>query len=249
MAELQKRKRNSTDELICPIRLELPVDPVMAEDGRVYEREAILEFFKGKEDSGEEIKSPYTNQPMTGTRLLDATQHRNTIEILIESGVVGGDLADKWVQRTKLKEALLKRAEAGELDAIEAVASNYYFGQNDFAEDDQRAFKWCRKAHQKGSVVGTAYLGFLMVEGSEVEENEKQGTMYMALAAARGSNYASYQLGTALLRGDYGLECDKEEATRLLESVVSEKCQYDTMTSVQKEKTKVLLAELKQSTS
>uniref|UniRef100_A0A6C0C2G5 U-box domain-containing protein n=1 Tax=viral metagenome TaxID=1070528 RepID=A0A6C0C2G5_9ZZZZ len=39
-----QRKRIETatnecfDELICPISCEYPVDPVMAEDGRIYER-------------------------------------------------------------------------------------------------------------------------------------------------------------------------------------------------------------------
>ena len=33
------------DEWICPITQELPVDPVMAEDGRFYERNAIEQSF------------------------------------------------------------------------------------------------------------------------------------------------------------------------------------------------------------
>ncbi len=59
------------DEFICPITSELPVDPVTAEDGRVYEKSALLEWFATKPE--DEIKSPVTNEPM-GKRLLPAVQ-------------------------------------------------------------------------------------------------------------------------------------------------------------------------------
>eukprot|EP00550_Attheya_septentrionalis_P003018 CAMPEP_0198281798 /NCGR_PEP_ID=MMETSP1449-20131203/1671_1 /TAXON_ID=420275 /ORGANISM="Attheya septentrionalis, Strain CCMP2084" /LENGTH=90 /DNA_ID=CAMNT_0043977717 /DNA_START=9 /DNA_END=277 /DNA_ORIENTATION=+ len=38
----KRRKLSPSDELVCPITLDLPFDPVTAEDGRVYERSAIL---------------------------------------------------------------------------------------------------------------------------------------------------------------------------------------------------------------
>ena len=37
---------NVVDELLCPITQQLPVDPVMAKDGRLYERVAINEWFE-----------------------------------------------------------------------------------------------------------------------------------------------------------------------------------------------------------
>ena len=46
------------DEYLCPITQELPIDPVTAEDGRVYERSAIEEWLATNE------KSPHTNEPM-----------------------------------------------------------------------------------------------------------------------------------------------------------------------------------------
>ena len=50
-----------TTHLLCPITLELPVDPVVAEDGNVYERNAIEAQLKVR------LKSPLTNEPM-GTK-------------------------------------------------------------------------------------------------------------------------------------------------------------------------------------
>ena len=52
-------------ELRCPITQELPFDPVMAEDGRIYERKAILQWFSGKRNP----TSPITGARM-GLRLL-----------------------------------------------------------------------------------------------------------------------------------------------------------------------------------
>ena len=37
---------NVVDELLCPITQQLPVDPVMARDGRLYERAAIEEWIE-----------------------------------------------------------------------------------------------------------------------------------------------------------------------------------------------------------
>ena len=46
------------NKLFCPITFSLPVDPVIAEDGKVYERSAIEEWLK------KQRKSPVTNLEM-----------------------------------------------------------------------------------------------------------------------------------------------------------------------------------------
>jgi len=83
------------DHLVCPITLELPIDPVIAEDGRVYERSAIEKHFETKTKSEQPLRSPYTNLPM-GKRLLPSPQTKSLIESMIESGVVSEDLRDAW---------------------------------------------------------------------------------------------------------------------------------------------------------
>ena len=37
---------NVAADLRCPITQELPIDPVMAKDGKIYERTAILKWFR-----------------------------------------------------------------------------------------------------------------------------------------------------------------------------------------------------------
>ena len=74
---------NLADEFICPITSELPLDPVTAEDGRVYERSAIQEWFATRAEA--RVKSPITNELM-GKRLFPAVQVRNNIKMMVESG-------------------------------------------------------------------------------------------------------------------------------------------------------------------
>ena len=66
---------------MCPNTGELPVDPVTAEDGKIYERAAIAEWLSKK------MSSPITNLAM-GARLFPATQVKNMIEQLVNSGSV-----------------------------------------------------------------------------------------------------------------------------------------------------------------
>ena len=82
---------DAAEELICPITFELPVDPVMAEDGRVYERRAIEEWIARPG----ELKSPWTNKP-TGPRLSPVTHVRNVIERMVRTGSISGPKAQAW---------------------------------------------------------------------------------------------------------------------------------------------------------
>ena len=52
------------EELICPITQELPVEPVLAEDGRIYEKKDLLQWF----GTDREAKSPTTGD-IIGTTL------------------------------------------------------------------------------------------------------------------------------------------------------------------------------------
>lgn len=80
------------------------------------------------------------------------------------------------------------------------------------------AYLWFKKAHDAGSVTGTANVGFLMCNGIGVAKCPQQGIMYTALAAGKGSNFAAYHLGQALASGGCGLVVDKAEATRWLQT-------------------------------
>ena len=83
---------DSAAEFLCAITQELPIDPVTAEDGRVYERSAIEEWLTKNE------KSPHTNEPM-GKKLLPALQVKNMIASMVKSGALSGDKCAAWTQK------------------------------------------------------------------------------------------------------------------------------------------------------
>ena len=90
--------------LVCPIAQALPTEPVTAEDGHIYERGAIQSWFRAKDG---DPTSPITGARM-GTRLLEAHQVRNTIEALVKSGAIDGELATAWKQKLA-EETLVKK--------------------------------------------------------------------------------------------------------------------------------------------
>jgi hypothetical protein len=99
------------DEFVCPIAGELPVDPVQAEDGKIYERAAITKWLARAQ------RSPTTNLAM-GSNLSPATQVRNIIAQLVESGSIEGDKATAWKKKLADEKALKDcRTKAEEGDA------------------------------------------------------------------------------------------------------------------------------------
>ena len=91
-AKFRKAVDDGADEFLCPITQALPVDPVMAEDGRVYERSAISKWLAEKKTS------PHTNAAM-GTKLIPALQVKNTIELIIKSGAINDDKCTAWTKK------------------------------------------------------------------------------------------------------------------------------------------------------
>ena len=91
-AQLRRHKSATEEafaEVVCPITHSLPIDPVTAEDGNVYERSAIEEWLKWQR------KSPMTNLAMS-TRLQPALRVKNMIRVMVASGALTGPMVDAW---------------------------------------------------------------------------------------------------------------------------------------------------------
>jgi U-box domain/Sel1 repeat len=241
----KRQTKSPEDDLICPITLELPWDPVTAEDGRVYERAAIEEHFK--QPRAGDLKSPISNEKM-GNQLFSSPQIKSLIETLVENGGIGGDLASKWnekVKQQKKMEDLLKKAEGGDSNAMQSVALCYKNGTDGFKKDQQLALKWCKKAHEAGNVMGTANLGYVLCKGlGGVATCHSTGIMYLGIAAARGSNFAAFILGMALAKGEYGTTVNVKEAIYWLEEAVGD-CEHDHLAVECKNEAKKKVLELK----
>ena len=204
------------DEFVCPITQELPVEPVMAQDGRIYEKAAIEDWFVKKQ--GQPIKSPVTNEPM-GRTLIASTQARNAIRNMVESGALSGAKADAWKERMEgeAKVAELRRkAEAGDADAMNKLYFVYRDAQYGVSKDLTQAFQWVKRAADLEDVDGLRQLACCYLYGRGTAKNESRGMVTFSQAAVLGSEFACYVLGLAYYEGFQGFDEDSQEAARWL---------------------------------
>lgn len=117
------------ETLKCPITQALPVYPVVANDGYIYESEAISKHFENSH------KSPMTNLRMRGT-LVPAGHVIRLLNLMVEEGVKDDDL-DAWVierpNRTEYREARIDFYENGK----HVRTKHTDFGEIEFYEDDK----------------------------------------------------------------------------------------------------------------
>ena len=110
-ARVDAALRSQLEEHRCPITLELMVDPVVAPDGRLYEREAITRWL----DTTNRVvvgRSPATNEMMVG-ELIPIHPVRNAIEALVKGGCVEPEDEAPWqMRRGRMLEARGDRAGA-----------------------------------------------------------------------------------------------------------------------------------------
>lgn len=201
------------DEWICPITTELPLNPVMAEDGAVYERTAIEEYIRTRNEQGNPLKSPLTNLEM-GPRLTPSTQVRNTIEKLVRSGAISGDKAERWLERLSdedLIKALKEKAEGGNVSAMDFLGTYYLAGQHGLVADAEKAFQWYKKGADLDHPACMAQAGRMLLDGDGTEE-PVFGTALMVQAAMMGSKYAASDLGDRFYDGEGGLPMDLRRA-------------------------------------
>ena len=215
---VNKRYRQAIDEVaeeyVCPITAELPSDPVIAEDGRCYERCAIEEWFARQAQP--QVKSPVTNETM-GKRLLPAVQVRNSLKRLVESGAISGSKADAW-KKAMAEEAKMviyrQRAEGGDAKAMVKLGFSYRDGKRGLKKDVTQAFMWFKRAADLKDVTAIQSCGFAYLHGEGVETNDSRGVSMLSLAAGMGSEHASGVLGRLNHHGLCGFDKNPQEATR-----------------------------------
>jgi hypothetical protein len=250
--EASKKMRKSINDvaadLVCPITQELPSDPVMAEDGKIYERNAILEWFSEK---GARITSPSTNARM-GTRLLPAVQTRNTIRTLIESGAIEGELAAAWQKKLadeKEVKAMRAKAEGGDGYAMFRLGNWYYFGMNGLAKDDVQARMWYHRSAAARDPNGMAAFGAFLLLGEGGPKNTSLGLVYITDAAHLGSEFGAYLLGDAFVHGKHGLSegrvlppsTAKVQARFWLKKIVDGECKFNNLTDEARDEASIWL--------
>ncbi len=216
-----RRHKSATEEafaeLVCPITFSLPVDPVIAEDGNVYERSAIEEWLK------QQRKSPVTNLAM-GVKLLPALRVKNMIRTMVSSGTLTGDKVDAWKLKLKEEEEVAemrRKAEAGDGEAMYNLGFWYENGEKGLAMDDAKAFEWYEKSHEAGDAGGTCCLGRCYLWGYGVPKCLVRANTLMGQATERGSQLACINLGDAYAKGRLGFPKDEKMARRYYSMVAS----------------------------
>ena len=213
-------------EYICPITHEMPIAPVMAKDGVVYERAAIERWFETKEG---DPTSPSTGAVIS-TELIPAPQIRNTIEALVKSGAIDGlEVATAWKQKladeTKVKE-LLAKAEGGDGEAMWSLGRWYGQGINGLAEDEAQARSWYERSAAARNPKGMGSFALCLLNGWGGPEDNAFGLVNVAQAAELGSSLSAYSLGWAFFHGNLGLPEDPVRARYWLKKVVDGECEY-----------------------
>ena len=234
-ASQEKKMRASINDvaadLRCPITQELPFDPVMAKDGKIYEREAILKWFRQKDG---DATSPSTGK-VIDTELVPAVQVRNTIESLIKSGAIAGEIAEAW--QTKLAdEKVVKewraKAEVGDGNAMYRLGYWYQEGLHGLAKDEVQARAWYELSAAERDPKGMAMFSSHLLRGIGGPQDNVFGVMNVTQAAELGSEYGAYLLGKAFMTGFWGLPKDPARSRFWLRKVVDDECAHKQLTDL-----------------
>uniref|UniRef100_A0A7S3ZVH5 U-box domain-containing protein n=1 Tax=Pelagomonas calceolata TaxID=35677 RepID=A0A7S3ZVH5_9STRA len=245
----EKKMRESINgvaaELLCPITQELPFDPVMAKDGKIYERTAILEWFRKKDG---DATSPSTGK-VIGTELLPAVQTKNTIEMLIKSGAIAGELATAWTEKLeqeKVVKRLRAQAEGGNGEAMYLLGAWYEYGENGVAKDEVQARAWYELSAATRDPRGMGTYGECLLCGVGGPKDNVFGVMNVTAAAELGSNLGAYRLGWAFFEGGHGLPKDPARARFWLKKIFDGEYEYKHLTDTARADAARMLRELDQ---
>ena len=224
-ANAEKQQKTLTDiakEFICPITHELPIKPVTAEDGKIYEEKAIREWFSKKDG---EPTSPSTGA-IIGKKLFPAPQARNTIEALVKSGAIDGEIAEAWQKKLE-QETLVKgtraKAEGGDGNAMYNLGLAYEVGSYGLAEDAVQARSWFERSAAARYPQGLAVYGKSLLRGVGGPQDNVFGIMNVTQAAGLGSDVAAFILGFAFFEGVHGLPKDTVRARYWLKKAIGER--------------------------
>ena len=226
--KMRESINDAAKEFICPITHELPVQPVMAKDGKIYEREAILEWFRKKDG---DATSPSTGK-VIDTELVPVVQVRNNIESLIQTGAIEGEIAEAWQKRLEFEKRVKEmraKAEGGDGEAMQWMGVSYTYGQS-VAKDDAQARAWFERSAAARNPKGLASFSHCLLSGIGGPQDISLGLVNLTEAAGLGSDFGAYLLGWAFFNGGYGLPKDPVRARYWLKKLVDGECKFKYLT-------------------
>ena len=225
----EKKMRASINDvaadLLCPITQELPLEPVIAKDGKIYERNAILEWFSKKDG---DATSPSTGK-VIDTELVPVVPVRNNIESLIQTGAIEGEIVEAWQKRLEFEKRVKEmraKAEAGNGYSMFLLGSWYKFGRNGLAKDMAQARAWYERSAAARDPKGLACFGECLLAGVGGPKDNVLGLVNATEAAHLGTELGAYLLGQVFCKGICGLSKDKARARFWLKKIIDGECEY-----------------------
>jgi TPR repeat protein len=204
--QLRRVLNKNAEEFICPISQELPIDPVIAQDGRVYERQAIARWLATN------TTSPYTNEQMQNI-LISAPQVKNMIESMVKSDAL--DCAHPaWkekIRKDRKIELLKEKATKMDVQSMERLAIAYYNGDG-VKESVEDGYIWAKKAADLESPGGLSLLAYYYFHSCK-HRNRSRAASLMTQAATLGEEYACWFIADGYARASDGFPQDYEQCT------------------------------------
>ncbi len=210
------------NEYVCPITHELFIDPVTAEDGRVYERAALLRMFEETTREGEivfeEIRSPMTNEPM-GQTILAAHQVRSALAALIAAGVIVGERATTWQEamdkreKDRLYVAFLRtQCDEGDAESMLILGRLYEKGGLGLEVDLAKAYRFYNRGAMAGDAQAACRTAHMLLKGKGITRDLELANKFFFAAALMGSEHACSYMGNVHANGVNGYVRDEDIA-------------------------------------
>lgn len=208
------------EEHVCVITQELPIDPVIAEDGFTYERSAIEGYF-GATRTEVQARSPLTREAM-GKELKPDLKLRSLFETLIGGGYWTSEKASTWMEKreevakdARKVEALKKSVRDGNSvrDCAWELAVAYHEGGLHLCENVDEAHKWYHIAADAGHITAAAHIGAAYARGTHgFPKCLALCHAYFMSAAINGSESGCYEIGKAYAKGLGGFPKNRDRA-------------------------------------
>ena len=165
-------------ELLCKLSLKLPDDPVVADDGCIYERRELV--------ANSTIEDSMEYKP--------CSQIKRVIELLLDSGKIDDKYLPRSVDDTQKKDtntqnysAIRTKAEEGDVDSMVELAELYLTGKG-VDQDEKAAYRWFKKA----SEAGIARVADCLLVGVGVEQDYQEGYQTLIESAIEGGGKYQY---------------------------------------------------------
>lgn len=254
-ASVKPLPRMVCDELddvhICVITQELPVDPVIAEDGFTYERSAIEDYLNATRTEVQ-ARSPLTREVM-GHELKPDLKLRTLFETLIKGGYWTSEKASTWLeaseeiaQDARTVEAMKKDVRDGKNVRTRAweLGVAYHDGGLHLRKNVDEAHKWYHIAADAGHHTAAVHIGVAYARGTHgLPKCLVLCHAYCMAAATKGSECGCYEIGKAYAKGIGGLPKDQDKALFWLKKMAT--CTHkDAPECDRREKAKALIEQL-----